>query len=130
MLGNKSSGTRPEADLHAAIRLLDPELCSRSTANDRSVHGTPDVAFPAERVAVFVNGCFWHRHGAHRWRRVRSHAGFWARKFRLNRRRDARVARRLRRAGWSVVTVWECALKAHAGREAMRVIGKVKARSL
>jgi DNA mismatch endonuclease (patch repair protein) len=66
----------------------------------------PDFVFRARRVAVFVDGCFWHgcpRHGT----RPRGNAAFWRRKFAANRARDARVTRALRRAGWHVLRLWE-----------------------
>jgi DNA mismatch endonuclease, patch repair protein len=69
--------------------------------------GRPDFAWPKERVAVFVDGCFWH--GCPRcYRAPRHNARFWKEKVEANRRRDVRVARQLRRQGWSVLRVWEC----------------------
>jgi DNA mismatch endonuclease (patch repair protein) len=70
----------------------------------------PDFVFPVRRLAVFVDGCFWHgcpRHGT----RPRGHAAFWRAKFRRNRARDRRDTRRLRRAGWQVLRLWEHDLK-------------------
>jgi DNA mismatch endonuclease (patch repair protein) len=72
----------------------------------RPVFGKPDFVFPGQKVAVFVDGCFWHgcpRHAtwpAHR-------AAWWRRKILGNRARDARVTRALRRTGWRVLRVWE-----------------------
>lgn len=69
--------------------------------------GTPDFAWPMERVAVFVDGCFWH--GCPRcYRAPKQNAGFWREKVLTNRRRDRRVSRQLRQEGWSVLRVWEC----------------------
>lgn len=68
---------------------------------------TVDVAFPLRRVAVFVDGCFWHGCPVHgTW--PKANAGFWRAKIEANRRRDRRVDEELREAGWRVVRVWEC----------------------
>ena len=72
----------------------------------RPVFGKPDFVFPKRKVAVFVDGCFWHgcpRHAtwpAHR-------AAWWRRKILGNQARDALVTRTLRRTGWRVLRVWE-----------------------
>jgi DNA mismatch endonuclease (patch repair protein) len=69
----------------------------------------PDFVFRRQRVAVFVDGCFWHgcpRHAT----KPKNHRAFWQRKLAANQERDRRVNRTLRRAGWRVVRIWECAL--------------------
>lgn len=74
------------------------------------VTGTPDFAWPRAKVALFVDGCFWH--GCPHCRRYsKSNKSFWNLKVKNNRARDRRVAAKLRRQGWSVVRVWECAVK-------------------
>jgi DNA mismatch endonuclease (patch repair protein) len=81
----------------------------RVRANERSLPGSPDAVLPKRRIAVFVHGCFWHGHpGCRRAKPPTSNRGFWRRKIRGNRRRDARQARRLRKAGWSVAVFWTC----------------------
>lgn len=71
--------------------------------------GKPDMVFRARRQAIFVHGCFWHRHGCKKGRSTpRTRSRFWQGKFSENRRRDQRDRRKLRRLGWSVLTVWEC----------------------
>ena len=70
----------------------------------------PDFVFAQQRVAVFVDGCFWHGcrwHGT----QPQGNAGFWARKLAGNKARDRRVNRVLRRHGWRVVRIWEHALR-------------------
>jgi len=66
----------------------------------------PDFVFKAERLAVFVDGCFWHgcpRHGT----QPKNNGAFWRRKIAGNRSRDGLVTRSLRRAGWRVLRIWE-----------------------
>jgi len=70
----------------------------------------PDFVFPKFRLAVFVDGCFWHgcpKHGT----QPKGNRVFWKNKFARNKARDRRVNRALRRGGWRVVRIWECALK-------------------
>lgn len=67
---------------------------------------TLDVAFTRQKVAVFVDGCFWHGCPTHH-RTPRSNSAWWAAKIDGNRARDADTDRRLVEAGWSVVRVWE-----------------------
>ena len=83
--------------------------------------GRPDFVFPAGRVAVFVDGCFWHGcpwHG----RVPASNVAFWTKKFEANQRRDRLVTRTLKRLGWRVVRIWEHALSGDASRVAARVM--------
>lgn len=76
------------------------------------VPGRPDVAWIGRRQALFVHGCFWHGHRCKRGRRApATNVAYWRAKIARNRRRDALARVRLRRLGWSVVTVWECELR-------------------
>ena len=76
--------------------------------------GRPDFAWPRLRVALFVDGCFWH--GCSRcYRPPKSNVDFWQSKVAMNQRRDRKVARQLRALGWSVIRVRECALKTESG---------------
>lgn len=71
--------------------------------------GTPDFAFVGKKLAVFVDGCFWH--GCPKcYRAPKQNAGFWRDKIDRNRRRDRRVDQALRRKGWSVMRVRSCQL--------------------
>lgn len=78
--------------------------------------GRPDFAFPTAHVAVFVDGCFWHG-CPHCYLPPHRNRAFWAEKLAANQRRDARVARKLRRLGWSVVRIWECKVNAPSAIE-------------
>ena len=78
--------------------------------------GSPDFVFPKERVAVFVDGCFWHGCPKH-YRRPKSRRKYWDAKIQRNQQRDRQVTRILRAKGWRVVRIWEHALarRAEAG---------------
>ena len=76
----------------------------------KEIIGTPDFFFPKARLAVFVNGCFWH--GCEKCKRniPNNRRSFWLAKIQQNRRRDARVLRQLRRSGFRTLTIWEHSL--------------------
>src|SRR5881394_1968482 len=80
------------------------------------VFGKPDFVFRRGRVAVFVDGCFWHgcpRHAT----KPANRAEWWAAKLARKAQRDRDVTRTLRKAGWTVLRIWECALaRSRAGR--------------
>jgi DNA mismatch endonuclease, patch repair protein len=81
----------------------------RFRTNVRSMPGSPDVVFSMKRKAIFINGCFWHRHPGCKFATVpKTRASCWEAKFAANIERDARKLRELEVQGWSVATVWEC----------------------
>ena len=76
--------------------------------------GKPDFAWPGPKVALFVDGCFWH--GCSRcYRQPKSNINFWQRKVTMNQHRDRKVSRQLRSREWSVLRVRECTLKTERG---------------
>ena len=88
----------------------------------------PDFVFAARRLAIFVDGCFWHgcpRHGT----RPRGNAAFWREKFRRNQARDRRDTRCLRREGWHVLRLWEHELRAKARPGLMVKLRKIFVRA-
>lgn len=83
------------------------------------IHGKPDFVFRKCRVAVFVDGCFWHgcpKHG----RYPQTNEAFWLGKLRRNKLRDRKVTSELRRRGWLVIRIWEHSLK-HQERIVLRI---------
>jgi DNA mismatch endonuclease (patch repair protein) len=74
--------------------------------------GRPDIVFPRRRIAIFVHGCFWHRHTNCRLARLpKSKLNYWVPKLERNAERDAKNQRALRKLGWRVLVVWECQLR-------------------
>lgn len=121
MRGNRGKDTKPEKVLRS---LLFKEGL-RYRVNAPPVQGlrrTADVLFPKARVAVFVDGCFWHVCPKHH-RPATKNTDFWTEKFADNRRRDAETNRILEDAGWTVIRAWE-----HEAPEdvARRVISAVR----
>jgi len=72
--------------------------------------GKPDFVFPAERLVLFVDGCFWHGHQCGRNLTPKRNAPYWLEKILRNRRRDLTITGALRREGWTVLRIWECRL--------------------
>lgn len=74
--------------------------------------GRPDLVLPKHRAAIFVNGCFWHRHeGCANFRLPKTNTEFWQRKIERNVARDTAAIEELRKCGWRVLLVWECATR-------------------
>lgn len=90
-----------------------------------AIAGRPDFVWPSAKLAVFVDGCFWHGHGCGKNIAPKTNAKAWADKIARNRRRDRRQTNALRRQGWRVVRIWECQLAKKPGD----CLGKI-ARSL
>lgn len=84
----------------------------RFRKNDRRYPGKPDVVLPKYKTAVFVHGCFWHRHqGCGNATVPKSNTDFWLRKFNRNVANDQKNISLLTDAGWQVIVLWECELK-------------------
>ena len=111
----------PEARsaLMSRIRCKDtrPELAVRRALHARGYRyrlhgpglpGRPDLVFQGRRCAVFVHGCFWHRHGCKKSSTPKSRLEYWLPKFEANVERDRRNREQLERDGWRVFVVWEC----------------------
>jgi DNA mismatch endonuclease (patch repair protein) len=72
--------------------------------------GHPDIVFRSKRAAIFVHGCFWHRHHCGLAYMPKSRRKFWRHKFDKNVARDMEVRKQLQAKGWRVIVVWECQL--------------------
>lgn len=120
----KSRGTSCEAALARAMRGLG--LRPGRTGGPRStLPGSPDFVFRRARIAVFVDGCFWHGCAKH-CRMPGTNRAYWERKIARNKARDRAADRALRGAGWRVVRVWEHAVRVDAQRCARRVLRAVQ----
>jgi len=100
--------TKPELKIRSGLHRLG----MRFRLHCRDLPGKPDLVFPRYRVALFVHGCFWHRHAGCGLAYVPSqNADRWARKFLSNMERDQQQVKLLQQAGWRVFVIWECALR-------------------
>lgn len=120
MRSNKSKGTGPERALAVALRDAGvPKGGYR--LNVRGIPGTPDLAFIGIKLAIFVNGCFWHRCPKCSLSEPKSHPEFWRKKFERNVQRDAENLVKLKKMGWRTLVIWECELKDSPESVASRV---------
>jgi DNA mismatch endonuclease (patch repair protein) len=103
----RGADTKPELRVRRALH----KLGLRYRLHDRRLPGKPDLTFPSRRIALFVHGCFWHRHpdpSCNLTRTPKSRLEFWESKFFENVERDVRKRRELTALGWRVITIWEC----------------------
>lgn len=107
MSGIRGKDTRPETIVRRGMHARG----FRFRLHDSRLPGKPDLVFPRYRSAVFVHGCFWHRHGCHLFRWPKTREEFWRHKIGRNAERDATNVEALTAANWRVGIVWECALR-------------------
>jgi DNA mismatch endonuclease (patch repair protein) len=104
----RSRNTQPEV----RVRQIAYALGYRFRLHFRKLPGKPDIAFPGRRKAVFVHGCFWHRHkGCRRAGIPKSNRAFWRAKLARNASRDAEELAAIRKQGWRALVIWECEIK-------------------
>jgi len=118
MRGNKGKDTKPEL---LARSLLREAGYPGYRLHWRKAPGRPDIAYPGRRVAIFINGCYWHRCPHCDPPTPKAHRDFWKAKFVANETRDARQVAELEAAGWTVVTIWECELR----NKPARIVGEL-----
>jgi DNA mismatch endonuclease (patch repair protein) len=105
MAAIRQHGTEPELAVRASLSRLGV----RYRLNVRSLPGRPDIANGTRKLAVFVHGCFWHRHeGCRKTTTPTRNREFWEAKFDANRARDRRAVEELETAGYRVCVIWEC----------------------
>ena len=107
---------RKDTEPELAVRRLLYRLGYRYRLHKRDLPGTPDICFPGRKKAIFVHGCFWHRHpGCQRASTPKTRTSFWSEKFAQNVARDGRRITELRRLGWEALVVWECQTEDQSG---------------
>lgn len=110
MAGIRGKDTKPELLLRSALH----QAGFRFKLHERTLPGRPDLVFPRYGAVLFVHGCFWHGHRCHLFKWPSTRAEFWREKISRNKKIDKRAVVSLRKSGWRIGIVWECALK---GRE-------------
>ncbi len=100
------------------VRRIAHRMGLRFRLQRKDLPGCPDLVLPKHRLAVFVHGCFWHRHEGCRYASTpKSRVAFWTAKFEANVVRDARQEAALRELGWQVLTIWQCETRGVAAVE-------------
>jgi len=107
----KGKDTKPEIWLRSLLHSAG----FRFRLHRKDLPGRPDIVLPGSKVAVFVHGCYWHRHEGCRYTTTpSSNKQFWEQKFSRTIERDAENIVALQDAGWKVVVAWECQLRSNA----------------
>lgn len=119
MSANRGKNTGPEILLRKA---LWAEGIRGYRVHPKGLPGRPDIVFPRYRLAILVNGCFWHRCPHCKPSTPKSHTDFWNEKFERNIERDSRVIMELQEIGWRTIVVWECSIKSNVHK----VVKKIK----
>nr|WP_280139072.1 DNA mismatch endonuclease Vsr [Phyllobacterium sp. CL33Tsu] len=97
--------TKPEM----IVRRVLHSMGYRFRLQAKELPGRPDIVFRPRKKAIFVHGCFWHRHpGCRKATTPKTRTKFWEAKFSSNQARDEKVIIELDRIGWSCLVVWEC----------------------
>ena len=127
MQSNKSKGTKPELLLAKAMWALG----LRYRKNSGSIFGKPDFSFKKYKVAVFVDGEFWHgKDWEQRKAEIKGNREFWIAKIERNIRRDMEVTGRLKAEGWTVLRFWSNDVVKNAGCHAEKVKEIIQARRI
>ncbi|MGI9056416.1 MAG: very short patch repair endonuclease [Pyrinomonadaceae bacterium] len=104
----KQRHTKPEI----IVRKLLHRLGYRFRLHNKKLPGTPDIVLPKYETVIFVHGCFWHQHeNCRKARRPTSNVEFWNEKLDKNIERDKQKESELKKAGWKILTIWDCEIK-------------------
>ena len=90
-----------------------------------NVKGHPDFVFLEKKIAVFVDGCFWHGHKCLN-RVPEENTEYWERKFKYNKSHDRKVNKLFRLRGWTVIRIWECELNTHSKSTFLRKLSALR----
>lgn len=108
MSGIQGKNTKPELIVRRALFSAG----FRFRLHRRDLPGAPDIVLPSRKVAIFVHGCFWHRHQGCRYAKLpATRPEFWHEKLSRNAERDQLAIESLRSIGWRVLVVWECSAR-------------------
>lgn len=118
MKANRAKDTRPELLLREALSKMG---LRGYRLHNKKIPGRPDISFTKSKVAIFVNGCFWHRCPYCKPSLPKTHRIFWRKKFIRNKERDKRKKKNLKRLGWKVFEFWECRVKKNPYKCAMLI---------
>jgi len=122
MMSNiRARNTRPEI----AVRKFLFSQGLRFRLHRKDLPGSPDIVLPKYKLAVFVHGCFWHRHkGCRLAYTPKTRTASWEAKFESNTARDKRSMRLLKKLGWRTTFVWECRVRAKQLNPLLKLIKK------
>ena len=107
MAAIRNSNTKPELRVRQELHRRG----LRYSLKNKSLPGKPDVLLSKYRVAVFIHGCFWHRHHCNYFKLPKTNTEFWNNKISENVKRDTEVIKQITDIGYRVLVIWECIFK-------------------
>lgn len=120
-----------DTSIEVAVRLWMFHHGIRYRKNVRDIEGTPDIAIKKYKIAIFVNGCFWHGHDNCKYFKLpKSNTEFWKTKIEKNMERDIQTHQNLTNSGWLVLVLWECELKKNFEVVMMECLSSIKSRMI
>ena len=122
MSANKAKNTGPELILRKAMR---KQRIIGYRLHKKDIPGRPDISFGPERLAIFINGCFWHRCPTCRLPLPNSNKDFWKDKFKKNKARDKLKIKNLQGLGWKVLNFWECEIEKNTKPLVREILGEI-----
>jgi len=117
----RAKNTKPEISLRKAM--AQTGICGYRL--HYKLPGKPDIVFPSRKIAIFVDGCFWHK-CPKCFIMPQTRKSFWKKKIESNTKRDKEVNRLLKKSGWKVFRFWEHALRKSPEQAAVRIIASLK----
>jgi len=107
MSGILGKNTKPEIIIRKALFAKG----YRYKLHDKKLPGKPDLVLKKYSTVIFIHGCFWHGHDCHLFKWPKTRPEFWRKKITRNMEKDQEVIKQLKKEGWKIITVWECAIK-------------------
>lgn len=121
MSGIRGKNTRPEVIIRKALFAKG----YRYRLHDGKLPGKPDLVLRRYNTVIFIHGCFWHGHNCHLFKWPKTRPAFWKKKINRNRDKDQEVTTQLKKAGWKIITIWECAIKGKGRVPLDRIIQRI-----
>ena len=118
----RSKNTGPELILR---KLLSKNKISGYRLHYKKILGKPDMVFPRKKLAIFIDGCFWHKCPSC-FIRPKSRTGFWNKKIKDNLIRDKEVNKSLKKIGWKILRIWEHELRENPNKVCQKIIKQLK----
>jgi DNA mismatch endonuclease (patch repair protein) len=118
MSGIRSKNTKPELLIRKGLHGRG----FRFRLHDKRLPGKPDLVLPRYSAVIFVHGCFWHMHDCHLFKWPKTRREFWHKKLLRNQEKDVESYASLKKDGWYILTIWECALKGRTRRPLDKVL--------
>lgn len=117
----RGKNTKLESDFLKKLSAVSHKKGYRYRKHYSKLPGKPDIAFPSKKVAVFIDGCFWHGCKQHS-RIPLSNVPYWTEKIKRNRARDLKNSVKLKEEGWSVIRIWEHHIKKRPEKAVQKII--------